>query len=183
MMHRADKGEVMADAHAELDPRIQDLVDREAIRDAIARYARGVDRGDSDLVTQAYHPDAVDDRGYQQYTGETVGPEMVGSMLTSMAMTTHHLTTQTIQIDGDTAGAETYALGVHAPLADGEARRLLSSGRYIDRLERRDGEWKIIHRRAITDMVRMLAMDEEIDLGPSGSRRDREDPSYEVLRA
>ena len=102
-------------------------------------------------------------------------------MLSGMAMTTHHLTTQTIRIDGDTAGAETYSIGVHSPLAGGEARRMLSSGRYIDRLERRDGEWRIIHRRAITDMVRMLSMDEEIDLGPAGSRRDHEDPSYEAL--
>jgi ketosteroid isomerase-like protein len=166
---------------ADLDPKIQELLDKEAIRDAIVRYARGVDRGDADLVTSAYHPDAVDDRGYEQYTGETIGPKMVEQMLGGMAMTSHHCTTQSITIDGDTAGAETYTLGIHKSSFGGQESRLLSAGRYIDRFERRDGEWRIIHREMVNDMVRTLPLDDEIDIGPWAGRRDRDDPSYTVL--
>jgi ketosteroid isomerase-like protein len=165
----------------ELDPRVQELLDKEAIRDVIVRYGRGVDRGDVALVTQAYHPDAVDDRGYEQYTGETIGPKMVEQMLQSMVMTSHHLTTQTIHVDGDTAGAETYVLGIHRPNFGGQESRLLSAGRYIDRLERRDGEWRIVHRSMVNDMVRPLSLDDEMDIGPWMGRRDRDDPSYTVL--
>jgi ketosteroid isomerase-like protein len=163
------------------DLAIQELLDKEAIRDVITRYGRGVDRGDVDLVTSAYHPDAVDDRGHEQYTGETIGPEMVGAMLASMAMTSHHFTSQTIRIEGDAAGAETYTLGIHRPTFGGEERRLLSAGRYIDRLERREGEWRIVHRTMVNDMVRVLSLADEMDLGPWMGRRDRDDPSYGVL--
>ena len=164
----------------ELDPRIQELLDKEAIRDAITWYARGVDRGDAEIANQAYHVDAVDERGHETLDRD-IGAHMVESMLKSMAMTTHHLTTQTIVIDGDTAGAETYSLGVHRPVFNGQEKRMLSSGRYIDRLERRDGTWRITHRRLITDMVRMMSLDDEIDIGPSTGRRDHDDISYEVL--
>ena len=173
---------MVAENSTQRDRAIQELVDKEAIREVIVRYGRGVDRGDSELISSAYHPDAVDDRGFGQYTGETIGTEMVESMLKSMVMTSHHLTTQTIHVDGDTAGAETYSIGVHRSTRDGQESRLLTSGRYIDRLERRDGEWRIIHRRAVTDMLRALSLEEETDLGPQLSRRDRDDPSYEVLR-
>jgi ketosteroid isomerase-like protein len=166
---------------AELDPKIQELLDKEAIREVIVSYARGVDRGDADLVTSAYHPDAVDDRGYEQYSGETIGPKMVEQMLGSMAMTSHHFTTQTIHIDGDTAGAETYTLGIHQSSFGEKPSRILSAGRYIDKLERRDGEWRIIHRSMVNDMVRTLPLEDEIDLGPWEGRRDRDDPSYDVL--
>jgi ketosteroid isomerase-like protein len=171
----------VSDVTSQRDPAIQELLDREAIRDAIVRYGRGVDRGDVDLVASAYHPDAVDDRGHEQYTGETIGPKMVEAMLASMVMTSHHFTTQTIHVDGDTAGAETYTLGVHRPNFGGEEKRLLSAGRYIDRLERRDGEWRIVHRTMVNDMVRVLPLDDEIDIGPWTGRRDHDDPSYAVL--
>jgi ketosteroid isomerase-like protein len=171
----------VADTRTDRDAAIQELLDKEAIREAIVKYARGIDRGDVDLVTEAYHPDAIDDRGHEQYTGETVGPKMVESMLQSMTMTSHHFTTQTIRIDGDTAGAETYTIGVHRPNFGGQESRLLSAGRYLDRLERRDGEWRIVHRTMINDMVRTFPLDDEIDLGPSAARRDRDDPSYALL--
>ncbi|GAB3176747.1 nuclear transport factor 2 family protein [Streptomyces incanus] len=35
---------------------LQRLVDRKEIQDALARYARGVDRGDWELVRSAYPP-------------------------------------------------------------------------------------------------------------------------------
>lgn len=173
----------MDDRTAALDPRVQELLDKQAIREAIFRYCRGVDRGDAALVSSAYHPDAIDDRGHVSYTGETIGEGMVGAMLEQMAMTSHHITTQTIVVDGDTAAAESYTLGIHQPNTPDGPKRMLSTGRSFDRLERRDGEWRIVERRQTTDMVRMLSMDDEIALGPGLATRDRNDPSYELLGA
>jgi len=42
---------------------LQRLVDKDQIRDLMSRYARGVDRGDWDLVRDTYHTDATDDHG------------------------------------------------------------------------------------------------------------------------
>ena len=46
-----------------MEARVQELLDREAIRDCIARYARGVDRFDRELILSAFHPDAIDEHG------------------------------------------------------------------------------------------------------------------------
>ena len=43
------------------------LLDRQAITECVHRYARGLDRRDTDLLRSAYHPDAVEDHG--QYVG------------------------------------------------------------------------------------------------------------------
>ena len=37
-------------------------------------------------------------------------------------------------------------------MEDGQTCRI-APGRYIDRLEKRDGEWRILHRRSTVDMV------------------------------
>ena len=44
-------------------PTADTLLDREAIREAMGRYCRGIDRLDVDLIRSAYHEDAFDDHG------------------------------------------------------------------------------------------------------------------------
>jgi hypothetical protein len=82
------------------------------------------------------------------------------------------------EIDGDTAHAESY---VHWFLrrADGETASC-GSGRYIDRLERRDGRWRIAVRQILMDThfeVDGSAWKRIEHLFVTGSR-DRNDPSY-----
>jgi ketosteroid isomerase-like protein len=164
------------------DPAIQELLDKQAIREATMRYCRGVDRCDAELLSSAYHPDGRDDHPGGSYTGETVGVEIVKSMQARMRSTNHHVGTQTIEVDGDTAGSETYSAGRHV-LKDG--RRLHTLVRYLDRFERRDGEWKIIHRLALTESVEVLPpaeTDEQLQAPPL-SRRDKTDPSYAFFGA
>lgn len=64
---------------------------------------------------------------------------------------THNITTHTCEIDGDTAHAESYV--VVALLGhDGRTAHLMS-GRYLDRLERRDGTWRISVRRSTVELA------------------------------
>ena len=69
------------------------------------------------------------------------GPELV---------TQHHLTNSTVELDGDRADAETYFVAVHRrpgpPVSVGQF-----GGRYLDRLERRDGAWRINERVVVHD--------------------------------
>ena len=51
-------------------PAVQRMLDKDDIRDAIYRYARGVDRGDLALIRTAYHADAWDEHG--DFAGITV---------------------------------------------------------------------------------------------------------------
>jgi hypothetical protein len=171
----------MSDEQSNRDAAVQSLLDKDAIREVVARAVRGVDRLDAALLSSAFHPDGVDDHHGFAYTGATIGTELTQVERESMLMTSLHITTQTVEVHGDRAGVESYYLGVHRPSARGGASRLLSSGRMLDEMERRDGEWRIIRREVIPDMARLLPIEDEIDLGEQPSRRDGADPSYRVL--
>ena len=63
----------------------------------------------------------------------------------------HNITTHTCEIDGDVAHAESYVL-VTLLDHDGETARFIN-GRYIDRLEKRDGVWRIAVRRSTVELM------------------------------
>ena len=113
------------------------LMDRTAISDCIAAHARGCDRHDVDLITAAYHPDGVDEHGWVTNAGVEYGEWANRTHAATSQVHTHNITTQTCEIDGDTAHAESYVIVVLLGL-DGRNAQVIS-GRYIDRLERRDG--------------------------------------------
>lgn len=167
----------MTDTANVLDPRVQELLDRDAIRQVVARYFRGVDRGDAELAASCFHPDAVDERGTWVMTGDELGRDVTEHNLRRMLATNHHVTTHVITIAGDLAGSEASCLGVH--VTGGERpRRMVTSSRYLDRLERRNGEWRIIRREVLMNMVHKLPLEDDAALQPA---RDRTDPSYAVL--
>ena len=127
------------------------LMDRVAILDCIAGHARGHDRHDLDLMAAAFHDDGVDEHGVAVNAGAEYG-EWANRMHSRAAQAhLHNITTHTCEVDGDVAHAESYVLvGLLSP--DGATTTLLG-GRYIDRLERRDGGWKIVVRRSTAEMI------------------------------
>jgi len=127
------------------------LLDRQAILDCIARHARGHDRHDVDLLTSAYHQDGVDEHGHAINRGPAYANWANAIHAAGSSLHTHNITTHVCEIEGDTAHAESYVLV--ALLNKDEKSARLISGRYIDRLERRDGEWKISLRRSTVDVL------------------------------
>ena len=131
---------------------VQYLKDRLAITDCVMRHARGVDRHDADLVTSCYHDDAfVGGHGARLIPGPEYGEWSNGAHANRFSHHAHHISTATCEIDGDTAYCESYVIGSF--LAQDQQRASFVSARYIDQLERRDGEWRILARRAITDIA------------------------------
>jgi hypothetical protein len=161
------------------DPALQELLDKEAIRTALMRYCRGVDRLDADMVTSVYHPDAHDDHYGVIFTGETVGQGLVDWMADTMDSTAHCITTYNIELDGDVAGCESYSTSMHLTTRDGVQRTMMSITRYVDRFERRDGEWRISDRLVVVEQSGYVPV--ELLGPPHLARRDRSDPSYAVL--
>ncbi len=128
------------------------LKNRREIEDVIHSHARGHDRFDIDLLTNAYHPDGVDEHGAAAINK---GPDYAAWANAIHAggseLHLHNITTHTCEIDGDTAHTESYVIvGLLNP--DGKSVRLIN-GRYVDRLEKRDGEWKIALRRCTVDLL------------------------------
>ena len=132
-----------------MESMVRELWDKQKIREAVTRYCRGVDRMDRDLFLSAYHPDAIDDHGF--FVG---GPEDFWAWVSHYhgnAQVTHQhvITNHHCELDGDVAHAETYYL--FAGMDAKDMSLTLGGGRYIDRLERRDGEWRIAARKCVSE--------------------------------
>ncbi|MGH2849678.1 MAG: nuclear transport factor 2 family protein, partial [Solirubrobacteraceae bacterium] len=134
---------------SDLEAQVQQLLDRQEIRDCVNRYARALDRHDDELLASVFHPDAIDNHGpwvggrtdFVKWANHECHSHLDAHM--------HHLTTHTCEIDGDMAHTETYVQFVHR-YKDGKTV-LVGGGRYLDRLERRGGEWRIAVRRLVMD--------------------------------
>ena len=143
------------------DERLCEMLDKNAISEAVMRYFIGVDRADAELVGSTYHPDAVDVRGDRRIDGATAGADIVASNAAAMVSTRHHVTTQMVEVDGDTAHVETYCLGVHVTGGDRPQRRMQTAGRYLDEFERRNGSWRIVRRRVLIDRLYISPLEDE----------------------
>lgn len=142
------------------------------------RYARGVDRMDAELMQSAFLDDAVDCHGpLTQSPAQFV--DWWFPLQGSRQATQHFIANHSVDIDGDQAHAETYFI-VSTKLR-GEDEAQMFGGRYVDRLQRRDGAWKIAVRVVITDWVVTAGAAEMAErlTNEHGGSRSRADPSYE----
>ena len=169
--------------------RLERLLARDEIHEVLARYARGVDRADAELLKSCYHADAIEEHG-GNYTGnahEYVDGAVV--RIRQMGAMQHLLGSSHIEFDaaGRVAWVETY-VWTFARLRQGDASTdTFTGGRLVDRFERRDGAWRIAHRRTVFDWNRDTPSNEGWCLGlfdPSRpgmhlARKDRQDLSYE----
>ena len=159
------------------------LMDRRAIEDCVHLHARGHDRFDVALLTAAYHPDGVDEHGAGAINRGPDYAEWANAIHAGGSqLHLHNITTHTCEITGDVAHAESYVIvGLLNP--DGKTVRLIN-GRYIDRLEKRDGAWKIALRRCTVDLLiagdaSILEMPQFKAGGYIKGQRDAGDVSYQ----
>jgi hypothetical protein len=119
------------------------LLDRQDILDCLTRFARGMDRFDRALFLSAFHDDATIAAG--PFVGGPVALyDWASAMHEAGQVATHHnLLNHSCEIDGDTAHSELYYLFVGRNRDDSN---WMAGGRYIDRLERRGGAWRIALR-------------------------------------
>jgi hypothetical protein len=144
------------------DPDVSDpkalaaLLDKQEITELLTRYLRSVDRGDVETLRSCYLPGATEDHG-----GLFEGPaaDYVESITRDLthprSRTSHNMTNLLIDLDGDTATAESYCITFARIKANGAYYHSFVGARMIDRLERRgDGDpktWGIAHRQLIWD--------------------------------
>lgn len=129
------------------------LVDRQAIHDLLCRYARSLDRLDSDLLRSSFWPEAYVDLGPGLYQGEARNLfDFAMQFQGAMKLTRHELGNMLIEPRGeDRAFAESYVYAFHVVEKDGKAEDLIVYGRYLDHFERRNGEWRISRRTELID--------------------------------
>lgn len=128
--------------------RLQTLVDRQDILDCLTRFSRGIDRLDRDIFLSAFHEDATIAAGPFVGTPPALCDWSFAMHEEMQILTQHNLLNHTCEIEGDTAHTETYYMFV---ARNKDETIWLAGGRYVDRLERRDNEWKIALRTNIIE--------------------------------
>jgi hypothetical protein len=163
-----------------------ELADREAIRDCLYRYCRGIDRLDEDLLRDAYWPDAQDEHAGFVGTRDAF-VDFVIPALRPLDQTMHSLGNILIEIEGAVARVESGFHSFHRIPDEGGPWDLVVGGRYLDRFEKRDDVWRIAHRVVMIDWWRRYpdsADWSDLPLGmvarPGGRKPD--DRSYELFR-
>jgi hypothetical protein len=174
----------------DLEARLQAVTDRQDIHDALMRYCHGVDRNDVALILSAFHPGATDKHDDAEERAEERFPRTAGEGAALMKWLHHTVTNILIQLDGDVANSQCYVTARHRIACQGREIDWTLGARYLDRFERRNGEWRIARRTLICDWERF----DDVAPKPTGipaaaffdnatqGARSREDYSYTMLR-
>jgi hypothetical protein len=158
-----------------------ELVAREAIRQALHDYCRGMDRRDDALALAVWHADGTADYGAGVFQGSA--RDFVAQVSRNHLRRTahaHQIATVGIIVAGDRAASEAYVtVRLRSSGADGGETEEVFVGRYLDRWSCRAGRWAIDHRVWVLDFHEA---DRPVTSRLAGTgRRDRDDPSYAVL--
>ena len=153
-----------------------ELQAKQAITEIIYRYARAIDRMDEQLLRSVFHPGSHHCHFYEGPSSNPGTPSSEGApgdfvafalgVLSAYSRTHHQLGNTLIQLEGEGAAtAETYFTAYHRTRARGDPLAAQNAydtemdyfvgGRYLDRFEYRDNEWKIVQRTGMTDWVRL----------------------------
>jgi hypothetical protein len=130
---------------------VQHLKDRQDILDCIQRESRARDRQDAEMISSCWWEDGVDEHG----PNVTKAPEYAARANREHGnffnMTSHNITNHLCEIKGDTAYCESYVIGGLFWL-NGKTTTI-AFGRYLDQLERRQDQWRIVTRRCTIEMT------------------------------
>lgn len=156
---------------ATLLQQIQEMLDKQAVAEVMMTYCRAIDHLNEDLLRTVFHPDSKHAHGFKGPSSTTDGsPDFVAyalGVLRAYHRTHHHLGNIFVEIEGDVAFTEAYFTAFHRMRAKGDPLAASNAfdtemdyfvaGRYLDRMEKRNGMWKITHRTGLTDWIRTEA--------------------------
>jgi hypothetical protein len=171
------------------EERVRLLIDKQEIYELLCRYTRGVDRFDEELVQSCFWPDAtavfpltIDSVFKGQYSDFLKIDVESWKPYTAQQ---HYLCNHLSEIKGDQALAETYQFSFYWTIpGDDPKLNLQNSGRYLDRFERRNGEWRITHREFIRNFSFPIAPKGFgcVENGWPMALQSRNDPAYRTLK-
>ncbi|MDA0339610.1 MAG: nuclear transport factor 2 family protein [Proteobacteria bacterium] len=160
------------------DPHLQELLDKQACAEVMMTYCRAIDHRDEALLRSVFHPDSYHRHGL--YEGPSTNPkkkskpgkpaDFVGyalEVLRGFTRTHHQLGNIFVEVErgGEVAFTEAYFRAYHRKRAKGDPKAAADAyatemdwwvgGRYMDKMEKRNGVWKIAFRIGITDWNKM----------------------------
>jgi hypothetical protein len=192
----------------EIRAQLAAIADRQQISDLILDYCRGVDRLDDPLLRSTYWPDATDNHGGGDAKAMDFCDRVI-PLLREHALSTMHLVANCrLVLDGDKASGEVYVVAYHVlksarsldTFIGPEAAQTIRNGlphaaldgpfeynagaRYLDRYERREGEWRFAYRGLAFEWTQARPACVSLSLlNRTRGRRDPSDPSYAIFSA
>jgi len=155
------------------DADVVELIARQKCYDVLTRYCRALDRADAELMRSVYWEDGIDEHGVFKGNAIEFSDYIIAEIQNWFAVTMHSISNVHMEFYGDIMCTESYLTAYHKVIGDKEkieavqgskyyARLNLAElegthhvffygGRYIDRLEKRDGQWRIALRRVVMD--------------------------------
>jgi hypothetical protein len=148
------------------------IADRFMIQDLMYRWCRAVDRLDRQGMLDIFHPGAIDSHG--PYTGPAEGlVDWILQRHEPIAVSSHFIGNLLIEfVTEDLALVESYVRTIQQYPPEGKAQLaqltggasgdpeaamdMFTSSRYMDRVERRHGEWRIARRDLIQDWKQLV---------------------------
>jgi hypothetical protein len=129
-----------------------DLESMQAIAQQLAAHSRGIDRADFPVLAGAYHADATVDYGFFVGAASDLAGILAGAQK-GQPVTLHCTCNRWIKVDGSRGRSESYVLAyMESPASGGvAATQRWIGGRYLDRHEQRDGQWRLTHRTYVMD--------------------------------
>lgn len=137
---------------AELERRLAELEDREAVRELLIRYGMALDAHDWDLLRTVFLPDAVADYGELEGRNEGV-EEIIAAChraLVGLDSSQHLIANLVVEIDGDTARTTSYLHAQHYLVSGSGVNTFVVGGTYRDEVVRTPDGWRIKFRSLAT---------------------------------
>ncbi len=151
------------------------LIAKQDITELVYLYMRALDRWDDQLMRSLFHDDAWCEYGFINCGANAFIDYCMAALATHEA--NHHFVGNIlIEVEGDEAFGEVYFNAYHKVAGEASFEDVIIAGRYLDRYQRREGQWKFAYRservdwshtRPCNDPYFQLAPD-----GLSGARRD-----------
>ena len=169
--------------------KMTEMFDREAIRDCLYRYCRGIDRADEAALRSAYWPDAHDSHG--AYVGPAEGfIRFAIEVFKTAPRNVHQISNILIEFRGpNDARVESYFNALQRGRdKQGVIRQVHLAGRYCDAFQKRGDEWRVRHRTVVYDWVEEQTPpdrpeEERFELRKPFGRACPEDAVYALLAA
>lgn len=163
------------------DPSALDtLVAKDAIRELVLLYSRGVDRKDGALLRSLYTKDATDTHG-DTFDGKADAyVDFLETAFPHMKYSGHHVCNHMISVKGEEGEGEVYAIAWHViPNREGGFLEDTMCVRYIDNyLKEADGRWRFAKRVVTYDMRTVRPYEPRPETGTLQT-----EPSYHELKS
>ena len=135
---------------------VQLLWDRERVVELTHRYASGVDRRDWEQVRSCFTDTATVEGSI---SGGPVDEYLrtIRTAVERYSATMHLMSNHDVEINGDRANAQTYAVAFHwamEPAGSASEENLVAGVRYLDELVRVDSGWAVERRRVMGEWRR-----------------------------